>query len=155
MVERIPGFIGQWGEWLGRENFDLMDDSKSTWLLNVGISRGQGWAGKPTLMLRRFPDHIEVILHWDRLLPAVLEARVLVRFGGGDAYLMNWELNNERNATGITGGNARDFISDLARVDRFIARIEEANGDQITCDFSVAGLEGALKDLEARGEVFR
>ena len=90
---------------------------------------------------------MEVILHWDRLLPAI-------RFGGESAYVMDWELNNERNATGITGDKATNFISDLVKVDRFVARIKEANGDQITSEFGVTGLEDALQELEAQGEVF-
>ena len=54
----------------------------------------------------------------------MLEASVVVRFGGESAYVMDWELNNERNATGITGDKATNFISDLVKVDRFVARIE-------------------------------
>lgn len=146
-------FIGKWGEWIGLENVDLIDDTKSVWLLNVGKTTS-GQTSQQTLALRRFPDHLETGISWSTFISPDISVMVTTRFGNDQAITAPWDLSVERTVTLYPATKQIDFIQKLLQVDSLVARLTTAEGWNITVFFDVSCLSDALDDLKKREVIF-
>ena len=132
------------GRWIVNVDTDPMSDETVVFFALPASSGRSRYGDPPLLAIRRSGSSDNVYIIWNDYLadePQMVEYRI----DDGSTRRSGWSLSTDNQAT-FYPDDDREFIRELVKADRFVARTTPYNESPVTAVFDLSGLKGLVEE---------